>query len=119
MPKPLPESDVEGFLRDGFIILRDMIPPALIRDLRRECEKGVAAVRAEHPPPADPQRFQPVSKFAERLDTKPFRDYAELPALHDAFKQVLGPEVFYGRLDVMGVFIEPARLPWTATWHRD
>src|SRR5688572_30055085 len=35
MLSPSP-SEVDGFFRDGFIILRDVIPPTLIRDLRRE-----------------------------------------------------------------------------------
>jgi len=114
-------SDVDGFFRNGFVILRDAIPPALIRDLRRECDKGVAALRSGKGSSGggQEQRFQPVSKFADQFDLQPFRDYAELPALNAAFKQILGPDVFYGKPDVIGVFIEPQHFPWSFGWHRD
>jgi hypothetical protein len=111
------QEDVDGFYRDGFVILRKVIPASLVSDLRRECDKAVAVERGKGQVQA--QRFQPISKYAEVLDTRAFEDYAKLPALHDAFKRILGPEVFYGLLDVAGVFIEPSVKPWTVPWHRD
>ena len=116
---PVSSSDIDGFFRNGFVILRDAIPPALLRDLRRECDKGVAAVRATAQGRPEAQRFQPVSKYADHLDLQPFRAYAALPALNAAFKQILGPDVFYGKPDVIGVFVEPEQLPWSFGWHRD
>src|SRR5262245_52476512 len=122
---PVSPSEVAGFFQNGFVILRDAIPLSLLRDLRRECDKGLAAVRSENrairvgAAGLEAQRFQPVSKYADILDLQPFRDYAELPSLNSAFKQILGPDVFYGRPDVMGIFVEPEQLPWSFGWHRD
>ncbi|MBI2192688.1 MAG: phytanoyl-CoA dioxygenase family protein [Planctomycetes bacterium] len=117
MTTPLSPTDVAGFFQNGYTILRGILPASLITDLRRESDKAAALVRQAHG--GQPQRFQPISAYAESIDTLPFRHYADLPALHHAFRQVLGPDAFYGRLDVMGVFIEPPVHPWSITWHRD
>lgn len=113
----IPAQESAGFFQNGYIILRGVLPTTLISDLRRECDKAAAVVRKNRG--RQIQRFQPVSSYAETVDLKPFRDYAELPMLHHAFRQLLGPDIFYGRLDVMGVFLEPVDHPWTVTWHRD
>jgi hypothetical protein len=117
MSYTVPTQDVAGFFQNGFVILRQILPATLVSDLRRECNKAVAVERAKSGPQV--QRFQPISKYADAIDSKAFRDYAELPALHEAFREILGPQVFYGLLDVMGVFVEPAEKPWSVLWHRD
>jgi hypothetical protein len=122
---PVSPADIDSFFRNGFVILRDAISTPLLRDLRRECDKGLASVRTENranrvgAAGLEAQRFQPVSKYADVLDLQPFKDYAELPALSAAFKQILGPDVFYGKPDVIGVFVEPEHFPWSFGWHRD
>jgi hypothetical protein len=113
----LTSDAVASFFQSGFVILRDAIPVTLVADLRRECEKAAAAVRASHG--WQSQRFQPLSRYVPPMDERPWRDYGELPELNDAFRRMLGPDVFYGRLDVAGVFIEPKERPWSAVWHRD
>jgi hypothetical protein len=117
LPVPLTASDIDGFFRDGFVVIRDAIPASLTADLRRECDKAVAVIRRQAP--GYHQRFQPVNQYAEHADMRVFQDYAALPSLNSAFKQVLGADVFYGRLDVMGVFIEPPDRARTVAWHRD
>jgi hypothetical protein len=113
----LTPAEVAGFFEDGFVILRDALPTALVADLRGECEKGGAAVRKKSG--GQSQRFQPLSDYANVMDLRPFRDYAELPSLHESFRRILGPDVFYGKPEVAGVFLEPTDLPWSAVWHRD
>src|SRR5687768_9251852 len=110
-------EDLAGFFANGFVILRDVLPVSLIRDLRHECDKGAVAVRQKKG--GQSQRFQPLSDYADLMDLRPFKDYAELPELHAAFKRILGPNVFYGKPEVAGVFLEPTDLPWSSTWHRD
>jgi len=111
------EIDICNYYRDGYIVFRQILPTSLIVDLRRECDKGRDAVRKQAGQQA--QRFQPITKYADLLDTRPFQDYAQLPALRDAFDQVMSPRHAYGKLDVMGVLLEPAEQPWCTNWHRD
>lgn len=109
------EKHIEEYNTQGFTVFRGLVPPTLIDDLRRECDKGAAQVRAKSSGQA--QRFQPISKFD--VDQKPFQDYGELPELRDALARVLSPEHQPGTLDVLGVLIEPTELPWCTSWHRD
>jgi hypothetical protein len=111
------EEEIAGFFRNGFVIIRNALPHSLVEELRGECTGAVAAVREEHGPQV--QRFQPISRYTELLDIKPFEAYATLPELQQAFEAILGPDVFYGRLEDAGVFIEPAERPWVQPWHRD
>jgi hypothetical protein len=109
------ESHREEFLRDGVTVFKGILPPSLIRDLRRVCEKGRELGRQKRG--AQAQRFQPVSAFD--IDQKPFEDYRDLPELREAFSAVLSPQHQHGNLDVMGVLIEPAEQSWCTAWHRD
>lgn len=106
----------DEFLRDGFTVFRGILPPALVRDLRRETEKGRESAR--NASGSQVQRFQPVGAYD--LDRKPFEAYRDLPELRDALARVLSPRHTYGDLDRwLGVLIEPASLPWCTNWHRD
>jgi len=113
----VPEADIADYFRSGFIVFRSILPPSLIADLRRECDKAVAIVRAASGPQV--QRIQPLSKYDGQLNLQPFRDYAEVPALREALNQVLSPRHHYGMLDIMGVLFEPADRAWCMPWHRD
>lgn len=112
------DEDIAGYYRDGYVVFRGILPPTLIADLRVACERGRAAIYGDAGD-QDLQRLQPVSMFAHAMDLQPFRDYAALPALHDAIAQVLSPQHAYGRLDVMGVLLHPQHQPYCMRWHRD
>ncbi|MCX5658994.1 MAG: phytanoyl-CoA dioxygenase family protein [Planctomycetota bacterium] len=113
----VPESDLLEYYRSGYIVYRAILPASLVNDLRRECDKAVRIARKLKGPQA--QRLQPVAKFADEIDQRPFKDYAELPALRDALTQTLSEKHYYGKADVMGVLLEPAEEPWCTAWHRD
>lgn len=116
MTYKIPEQDIASYRRDGYIVFKRIIPPSLITDLRVQAEKAAAIVRAKDP---QAQRIQPVGSYADQLDMKPFQDFAQLPAINDALQQVTTPEHYYGKLDVLGILLEPSKDAWCTSWHRD
>ena len=104
----------DEYARDGLTVLRGIIPPALVEDLRREAETARVLARREHGP--DAQRLQPVFRY-EELDQAVFRTFVELPALHEVVKGIFGEDREEG--GVLGVLFEPAEKPWATGWHRD
>lgn len=116
----LTDEHISGYHKDGFTIFRDIVPLALLTDLRREADKGRLIARERSGESA--QRLQPVRNFG--LDARPFEDFAHLPAITDAIKAVAGPALFYGardddRLKALGVLYEPTTRAWCTQWHRD
>ena len=102
---------------DGYVIFRGILPWTLVRDLRREADKAREIAHRENGPQS--QRIQPIFKYADRLNMKPFVDYLELPAIRDAVHKVLSPLHGHGTRDQMGLLIEPSRKAWHLGWHRD
>jgi hypothetical protein len=115
MPFQFSESHIEEYNTQGYTIFYDVLPTALIDDLRRVCERGRDLARQRHGPQS--QRFQPVSAY--EIDQKPFEDYRDLPVLRDAIARVLSPQHEHGDLSMLGVLLEPAEQPWCTHWHRD
>jgi hypothetical protein len=110
------EMFAEYFSR-GYLILRNVIPPALLKDLRREAAKARDLAHSLHGPMS--QRIQPIAKYADKVDQKPFQDYCELPDLTDAVSKLFGAKCTHGHRDIMGLLIEPKEKPWNQGWHRD
>lgn len=107
---------IEDYRRDGYVILREVVPPSLIADLRRVSEQGRELARAAGGPMA--QRFEPVANWD--IDQKPFDDYRELPELRDAISRLLSPRHAYGNRELhLGVLIEPVSVPYCMPWHQD
>ena len=115
MPFQFCDSHITGFYRDGYTVFRGILPPSLIADLRRESDKARELARQKRGPQA--QRAQPIGAYG--LETKPFRDYAELPDLADAINRLFGPGYSHFNLDSMGILIEPRDWPCCTAWHRD
>ena len=111
------DEHVRQFHTLGFTVFRQILPTALIRDLRREAAKGLLLARAKHGPQA--QRLQPIANYPE-LDPKPFQDYRELPDLVDSVRRLMGggKECNHGS-ELLGIFYEPADRPSNTGWHRD
>src|SRR5580700_3795620 len=108
------ERNREEYCDVGFTIMRDLIPPALLTDLRRETDKARDLARKLHGPRA--QRLQPVYSYPE-LDHRPFRNFSALPELLRAVEGVLGHA--HHASNIMGVLLEPAEECWCTHWHRD
>ncbi len=118
----LTKADVQSYNAQGFCIMRRLLPTSLLRDLRREADKGRPIARQMSGDSA--QRLQPIKRHAGEIDVKPFEAYAHLPELEKALKELISPEACQGkskddRLMGTGVFYEPATRPWCTVWHRD
>lgn len=111
------ERHITGYYHDGYTVFRGILPPALIRDLRRVTDRAREIAREESGPQV--QRLQPIGNYEDRLDLRPFRDYEELPALVDACQRVLSPAHRLAGLYRAGILFEPAGRPWCTAWHRD
>ena len=117
MPFVFSEQHIVDYYRDGYTIFRSILPPALIRDLRRATESGREIARQEQGGQA--QRLQPLVKYLDRLERGPFQDYLELPELADAIRRVLSREHYMAGFDILAVLYEPAQRPSGVLWHRD
>jgi hypothetical protein len=106
---------IEEYATNGAVIFRGILPSSLVSDLRRATEDARQLARDRHGPQA--QRLQPVA--GSGLDMKPFEDYRDLAPLREAIAKVVSPEHSHGQLDMIGVLLEPADLPWCTAWHRD
>ena len=83
MPYTFSDSHIETYHTLGYTVFRQILPPSLIIDLRRVCDKAVEIAREKSG--SQVQRLQPVAKYG--LDQQPFIDYADLPELVDAIGQ--------------------------------
>jgi hypothetical protein len=104
----------EEYERDGLTVLRDLIPPALLTDLRRQAERARTLAYTLHGPQA--QRLQPVYRYPE-LDHRPFRDFLALPELRATVSGILGDD--HTESDILGILFEPQENAWATPWHRD
>ncbi len=111
------ESMLNDYLTQGYLVLRGIVPPALLRDLRVEADKARDLAHKINGPQT--QRIQPLSRYSNELNLKPFQHYLDLPVLRDAITRLLGPGYTTGQLDIMGLLVEPLDHPWTCGWHRD
>ncbi len=109
------ENLIHHYAQNGYVVLRQIIPTSLLADLRIQAERGYQIARKKDP---NAQRIQPLSNHPE-LNLKVFEDYANLPALVDAVKQIVSPEAWVGGPQRMGILYEPKDRPWATAWHRD
>jgi hypothetical protein len=111
------DSMFHDYRQQGYVVFRNIVPPSLLTDLRREADKARELAREIHG--AQTQRIQPIARYEAEIDQKPFQDYCELPDLQDAIDRLLGPGYSYGQRSIMGLLIEPRDRPWNVGWHRD
>ena len=108
------ERHLEEWETQGVTVFRQILPPALIEDLRRAAEMAREIARRDSP---QAQRLQPVESYDSEIPQQPFRDYAELPALRDAVERLFSPAHEFGHR--LAILFEPRDLPWCMDWHRD
>ena len=103
-----------SYREHGYIILRGIIPPALLTDLRRTAEEGRVIARRLEGPQA--QRLQPLG---DHIDLTAVRAFAALPELAAALAAVLTPRHHPNDPARMALLFEPAEHCWSTEWHRD
>jgi hypothetical protein len=115
------DQHVKEYHQLGFTILRDLLPASLLRDLRREADKGREIARRVRGDQA--QRLQPIANYDE-IDMAVFDDFHNLPPLRDALDRLFArdfsvPVDTHATRDVMAILYEPALRPYCTAWHRD
>ena len=117
MPFRFSEQHIEGYYHHGCTVFRGILPPALIKELRAVTDQAREIAREQRG--GQVQRIQPVGKYADRLNLKPFQDYVQLPELNDALQRVLSPHHTLAGVDRLAVLLEPAEHSYCTAWHRD
>ncbi|MBT4137589.1 MAG: hypothetical protein HOE48_06715 [Candidatus Latescibacteria bacterium] len=108
---------VNHYWSNGYMVLRQIIPGSLLRDLRNAADRARAlAYRIKGP---QTQRIQPLVTYADDLDLQPFYNYCELPELVDAIHKLMGPEYRHHNINNMGLLVDPDGHSWNQGWHRD
>ena len=108
---------INEYLAEGYLVLRGVVPPSLLGDLRTEAVKARDLAHQLLGPQT--QRIQPLADYADDLNLRPFYDYIELAELQDAIEKLLGKNYTHGHIDIMGLLVEPLEHPWHIGWHRD
>lgn len=111
------DEHIEQYYREGYTIFEDIVPAAMIRDLRKATEKA-----REIAPTVQGARkiFHVQQQLGELLDLQIFRDYKQLPDLIDAFRKVLTPKHQLAPMEAyLEIFFEPKEHPHLLKWHRD
>lgn len=110
------QEQADSFWRDGYCILRRVVPASLLGDLRRSAE--LARVIAHRVGGPDAQRLQPIAPHLDAAAMRPFESLYQLPHLREAMAAILPPSHRL-TLDRMGILFEPSATPKTTHWHRD
>jgi len=111
------EIHLENYKKNGFTVFKEIVPLSLISDLRRETDKARSIARRIHGPQT--QRLQPISKYSDEINFKPFDDYHQLPEINDLIQKIFSPEHHYSERNRIGVLFEPMDMPYCTFWHRD
>jgi ectoine hydroxylase-related dioxygenase (phytanoyl-CoA dioxygenase family) len=111
------DRHVTDFYHHGYTVFREVVPAALITDMRRAGGRVEEVTRRDRGKNA--ARTSPIAALAGEVDIKPFRDYVELPALVDAVKRVLTPEHDISDLQTTAMFLTYLVGPSCQDWHRD
>jgi hypothetical protein len=111
----LSDDHTVEFQTQGYTVFKQIIPTALISDLRSATDRARDIARKECGPQV--QRLQPVADYG--IDQQPFIDFGELPELVDAVARVLTPRHTPSNPKTLGILLEPAEMPYCTTWHRD
>ena len=111
------DSMIHNYWTEGYAVFRGIVPASLLKDLRVEADKARALAAEVNGPQC--HRLQPVSRYEEHIDQKPFQEYCELPELASAVERLLGKGFTHGHRDIIGILVEPKIHTWTQGWHRD
>lgn len=116
MPAGKYQEQVDSFNRLGYCVLKRVVPPALLKELRVSAE--VARVIARKLRGPDAQRLQPLMGNLSETEMKPFGELYTLASVSDPFAAILPPSHQVSTKE-MGILFEPAEKSYTTHWHRD
>jgi hypothetical protein len=114
---PITQEDRLAYRRNGFHVIPQVIPAALLRDLRREAAKAYDIALRLNGPQA--QRLARLCDHAGELDLGPFHDFDQIEGLADAVRALLTPEHGLKPTAEATILFGPRERPWSTEWHRD
>jgi hypothetical protein len=114
MKTPINAATVRFYRENGYIILKGVVPPAMIDRLRMMAEAARVIAHRVHGPQA--QRLQPLG---DHVDITPLREFTALPDFGAAIRAILSERHFLSTPESMTVLFEPADHCWSTEWHRD
>lgn len=111
------EKDVLSYRELGYHVLPRVIPPSLLRDLRRESAKAREVAYRLAGPQA--QRLQPLSAYADEFDLQPFREFTHIEGLNEAVQLLTSSRHALKPTENATLLFSPRDRPWSTEWHRD
>lgn len=119
MPKSITitEEDRLRYRTEGYHIIPQVIPPSLLKDLRREAAKAREIAWRVSGPQA--QRLYPLKEYAGELDIQTFNAINEIEGLNEALCELLTPRHWLKPTEDGGILFSPRDRPWSTEWHRD
>ena len=111
------ERDVLKYREDGYHIFHQVIPPVLLKDLRREAAKAQEIAWRVNGSQA--QRLQPIDEYADELDITPFKLFTEIDGLNEAIQKMTSPKHSLKPTEGACLLFQPKDRPWSTEWHRD
>jgi len=111
------EGMIHHYWSQGYVALRGIVPPSLVRDLRAEADKAREYTHEKIDPQV--QRAPRIREMADKINVKPFQDYHELPELVRVLERLFGPGSKPGTMEWLTILIEPKLYPRHGGWHRD
>ena len=111
------ENDILKYREDGYHIFPQVIPPLLLKDLRREAAKAQEIAWRVNGSQA--QRLQPIDDYADKLDITPFKLFTEIDGLNEAIQKLTSPKHSLKPTEGACLLFQPKDRPWSTEWHRD
>jgi ectoine hydroxylase-related dioxygenase (phytanoyl-CoA dioxygenase family) len=117
MPFSVSDQHIVEFHSRGYTILRSVLTPGLLRELRPAAEQCRQIARRKTEMHGE-QVLRPLGNYTPEVDLAPFRNYAEHPPFINAIHRIVDPDAQVLAEDV-GILFEPSTEPMCTNWHRD
>jgi len=111
------ENDILKYREDGYHIFPQVIPPLLLKDLRREAAKAQEIAWRVNGSQA--QRLQPIDEYVDELDITPFKLFTEIDGLNEAIQKLTSTKHSLKPTEGACLLFQPKDRPWSTEWHRD
>lgn len=117
MITPITAEDRQTYREEGYHIVRQVIPAALLKDLRREAAKAQTIAQLINGPQA--QRLSVIGNYHNELDMQVFKAFDELEGLNETIQTLLTPKHTMRPCADSTILFAPRDRPWSTEWHRD
>jgi len=111
------EEDIVKYREEGYHIFPQVIPPSLLKDLRREGAKAQEIAYRVNGPQA--QRLYPLNDYSDELDMTPFKQFTKIDGINEAIQQLTSSRHYLKPTEGAGFLFQPRDRPWSTEWHRD